>query len=75
MSAISSADWPGALARIPRHLVLRLSLDGHARTRELGDQLAMGKKHSQPILGRHAFDVLVEAAAGSVGQLRSHAAM
>ena len=75
MSAISSADWPGALARIPRHRVLRLSLYGCAGTRELGDQLAVGKKRSQPILGRHAFDVLFEAVAGSVGQLRSHAAM
>jgi hypothetical protein len=52
-----------------------LSLDGRASIRELGDQLAMGKKRGQTLLGRQALDVLVEASAGSVGQLRSHAAM
>jgi hypothetical protein len=35
----------------------------------------MGKKRSQALLGRHALDVLVEALAGSVGQLRFHAVM
>ena len=75
MSAISSADWPGALARIPPYRVSWLSLDGRAGTRELRDQLAVGKKRGQPLLGRHALDVLSEAVAGSVGQLRSHAAM
>jgi hypothetical protein len=52
-----------------------LSVDGRTGPRELGDQLAMSKKRGQPLLGRHELDVLVESAAGSVGQLRSHAAM
>jgi hypothetical protein len=52
-----------------------LSLDWRAITRELGDQLAMGKKRGQALLGRHSLDVLVESAAGGVGQLRSHVTM
>jgi hypothetical protein len=52
-----------------------LSPGERASTRELGDQLAMGKKRGQTLLGRHASDVLAEAIAGSVGQWRSHAAM
>ncbi len=75
MSAISSADWPGALARILRYRVSRLALDGRAGFCELGDQLAMRDKRGQPLLGRHALHFLIESAAGSVGQLRSHAAM
>jgi len=74
-SAISSADWPGALARIPRHRVSRSVLDGSAGTVQLRHQLAMRQECSQPLLGRHALDVLAQAAASSIGQLRFHAAM
>jgi hypothetical protein len=35
----------------------------------------MCQERSQPLLGGHALDVLVEAAASSVGELRFHAAM
>jgi hypothetical protein len=35
----------------------------------------MGHKRSQPLLGRHAFDVLGQATSGSLGQLRFHVAM
>jgi hypothetical protein len=52
-----------------------LSLDAPTSTRELGDQPAMGEKRGQTLLGRQSLEVLVEAAAGSVCQLRSHAAM
>jgi hypothetical protein len=44
-----------------------LSLNGRAGSCQLGDQLAMSKKRGQPLLGRHALDVLVESAAGRVG--------
>jgi hypothetical protein len=60
---------------MPLYRVPRLSLNGRAGSCELGDQLAMSKKRSQPLLGSHAVDVVVEPAAGSVGQLRSHVAM
>jgi hypothetical protein len=50
-------------------------LNGRAGRCKSGDQLAMSKKRGQPLLGRHTPDVLVESSAGSVGQLRSHAAM
>jgi hypothetical protein len=35
----------------------------------------MGQERSQPLLGRHAFDVVAQAAASSIGQLRFHAVM
>ena len=75
MSAISSADWPGALVRIKRHRNSAWFRHGLAGTRELRHQLAMGQEGGQPLLGRHALDVLAQAASGSFGQLRFHAAM
>jgi hypothetical protein len=74
-SAISSADWPGALARIPRYRASTLSLNGRAGSCELGDQLAMRKKRGQSLLCHHAVDVLVESAARRFSQFRSHAVM
>jgi hypothetical protein len=50
-------------------------LDGPAGARQLCHQLTMGQERSQPLLGGHAFDVRVKAAASSVGQSRFHAAM
>jgi hypothetical protein len=35
----------------------------------------MGHKRSQPLLGRHALNVLGQAASGSLGELRFHVAM
>jgi hypothetical protein len=35
----------------------------------------MGQERSQPLLGRHASDVLGQVASGSFGQLRFHVAM
>jgi hypothetical protein len=50
-------------------------LYGSAGTVQLNHQLAMRQECSQPLLGRHALDVLAQAAPGSFGQLRFHAAM
>jgi len=50
-------------------------LDGPAGTVELRHQLAMGQVRSQPLLGRHALEILTQAASGSFGQLRFHAGM
>jgi len=74
-SAINSADWPGALVRIPRYRAFRSVLGCSTGTRELRHQLAMGQECSEPLLGRHALDVLRQATACSFGQLRFHAAM
>ena len=43
--------------------------------RELRHQLAMGQKRGQPLFCGHAPDIIVEAAASSVGQSRFHGAM
>ena len=75
MSAISSADWPGALARIRRYRVSRRELVGNTGIRELRHQLAMRKERGQPLLCGHALEVFVEAAARSLGQSRFHAFM
>lgn len=75
MSAISSADWPGALALIRRYRISRRGLAGNTGTRKLRYQLAMGQKRGQPLLCRHALGVFLEAAARSVGQTRLHGVM
>ena len=75
MSAISSADWPGALARIRRDRISRRGLAGNTGIRKLRHQLAMRQKRGQPLLCGHALDVFLEAAARSVGQSRFHRAM
>jgi hypothetical protein len=50
-------------------------LHGPASAGQLRHELTMSQERSQPLLGGHPLDVLVEAAASSVGQLRPHAAM
>jgi hypothetical protein len=50
-------------------------LDDSAGTVQLRHQLTMGQECSQSLLRRHALDVLAQAAPGSFGQLRFHAAM
>jgi hypothetical protein len=50
-------------------------LDGPVGARQLCHQLTMRKERSQPLLGGHAPDVLNEASASGVGQLRFHAVM
>jgi hypothetical protein len=50
-------------------------LDGSTGTVQLRHQLAMRQECRQSLLGRHALDVLAQAASGSFGQLRFHAAM
>jgi hypothetical protein len=67
MSAISSADWPGALVRIRPHRVPRRLLNGTASARQLRHQLAMRQERYKPLLGGHALNLLVEALAGSFG--------
>jgi len=47
--------------------VSRSVLNGPTGTPELRHQLAMGQERSQPLLGRHAPDVLCQATAGSLG--------
>jgi len=74
-SAISSADWPGALARIRRYRVSRRGLAGNTGMRKLRHQLAMRQKRGQPLLCGHPLDVLLEAAASIVGQSRFHGVM
>jgi len=44
-------------------------LAGNLRIRKLSHKLAMRQKLGQPLLRRHALDVLAQAAASSVGQL------
>jgi hypothetical protein len=50
-------------------------LDGSTGTVQLRHQLAMRQECRPSLLGRHALDVLAQAASGSFGQLRFHAAM
>ena len=69
MSAISSADWPGALARISRRHVSRALLPCFACAVKLRHELAVSQERGQPLLRRHAFDVVAQAAASSIGQL------
>ena len=66
-SAISSADCPGALVRIPRYRAWTSVLEGSAGAVELRHQLAMGQERGQPLLRRHTFDVISQAASGGFG--------
>jgi len=50
-------------------------LDGSVGAAELRHQLAMRQECGQSLFGRHALDVLAQAASGSFGQLRFHVAM
>jgi hypothetical protein len=42
---------------------------------KLRHKLAVSQERSQPLLRRHALDVVAQSAASSIGQLRSHVAM
>jgi hypothetical protein len=42
---------------------------------ELRHELAVSQECGQPLLRRHELDVIDQAAAGSIGQLRFHAVM
>jgi len=53
----------------------RALLGCRARTVELRHELAVSQECGQPLLRRHALDVLAQAAARSIGQWRSHAVM
>jgi hypothetical protein len=75
MSAISSADSPGALVRISRRHASRALPECPTLSVELRHQLAVSQECSQPLLRRHALDVFAQVAARSIGQFRSHEVM
>ena len=69
MSAISSADWPGALARISRRHVSRALLRCSTRAAKLRHELAVSQERGQPLLRRHTLDVVAQPAASSFCKL------
>jgi hypothetical protein len=59
-SATSSADWPGAQARIRRYCVSRRVLAGNLGVRKLRHKPAMRQKLGQPLLCGHTLGSLRE---------------